>query len=160
MGSRSTSSWTTLGSGGTVSQIGWIVTTSSCEHSVLTTVNEPGCVEKIWANSGLKDDVSPKVQIVLDSADRDRLRLPEVTSSGKGGFKGNLHERRGIRLCSSTITDLFYSKTNKQKEGNARQKGLPRNCELQNTSWRTKKYGQVISPNAFFGVSQVTRWPT
>ena len=49
---------------------------------------------------------------------------------------------------------FILSKKNKQKEGNARKKGLPRNCELQNTSWRTKKYGQVISPNVVFGVSQ------
>ena len=79
------------GPGGMVSAIEWIVTTGSCEDSVSTTVDEPGCVEKIWANSGLKDDVSPEVQIVLDLEDRDRLRLPEVTSSGKGGFKANIH---------------------------------------------------------------------
>ena len=85
---------------------------------------------------------------------RDHLRLPKVTSSGKGGFKANLRERQGVGLCSSMITDLFYLKTNKQKEGNARKKGLPRNCELQNTSWRTKKYVPVISPNVVFGVSQ------
>ena len=48
----------------------------------------------------------------------------------------------------------FNQKKNKQKEGNARQKGLPRNCELQNTSRRTKKYGKVISSNVLFGVSQ------
>ena len=34
-------------------------------------------------------------------------------------------------------------------------KGLPGNCELQNTSWRTKKYGQEISPNGVFGVSHL-----
>ena len=137
-GSGSICDWTTSGPGGMVLATEWIVTTGNCEGSVSTTVNEPRCVETIWANSGLKDDVSPKVRIVLDSADRDHLRLPKVTSSGKGGFKANLHEWSGVGLCSSTITDLFYPK---KKEGNARQKGLPRNCELQNTSWRTKKYG-------------------
>ena len=88
----------------------WIVTTGSCEDSVSTIVDKLGCVETIWANSSLKDDVSPEVQIVLDSTDRDRLHLLEVTSSGKGGFKANLHEWRGIGVFSSTITDLFYPK--------------------------------------------------
>ena len=93
-----------------VSAIEWIVTTGSYEESISTTVNKPRCVETIWANSGLNDDVSLEVQIVLDSADRDRLRLPEVTSEGKGGFKDNLRERQGVGFCSSTITDLFYQK--------------------------------------------------
>ena len=137
-----------------VSAIEWIVTTGSCEDSVSTIVDEPRCVETIGASSGLNDYVSPKVQIVLDSTDRDLLRPPEINFGGKGGFKANLHERRGLGLCSSTITNLFYPKTNKQKEGNARKKGLPGNCELQNTSWRTKKYGQVIFLNVVFGVSQ------
>ena len=48
-----------------------------------------------------------KVQIVLDSTDRDLLRLPEITYGGKGGFKANLRERRGIGFFSSTIIDLF-----------------------------------------------------
>ena len=142
------------GPGGIVLAIEWIMTIGSCEDSVLTTVDKPGYVEIIWAKSSLNDDVSPEVWIVLDSADCDRLHLPEITSNGKGGFKANLREKRGVGFFSSTITDLFYPKKNKQKEGNARQKGLPRNCELQNTSWRTKKYGQVISLNVVFGVSQ------
>ena len=120
-----------MGPRGMVSLIGSIVTMDSFEDSVLTIVDEPVCVEKTSANSGLwENDVSPEVRIVLDSADRDRLRLPEVTSGGKGGFKANLHEKRGVGLFSFTITDLFYPKTNKKREGNARQKGLPRNCEL------------------------------
>ena len=106
-----------------VSSIEWIMTKGSCEYSVLTIVDEPGCVETIWAKSGLNDDVSPEVRIVLYLADCDRLHLPEVTSDGKGGFKANLRERRGVQLCSSMITNLFYPKINKQKEGNARQKG-------------------------------------
>ena len=57
----------------------------------------------------------PEVRIVLDSGDRDRLRLPEVTSGCKGGFIANLCDRRGVGLCSSTIIDLFYPKTNKKK---------------------------------------------
>ena len=123
------------GPGGMVSAIEWIVTTGSYEDVVSTIVDEPGCVETISTNSGLNDDVSLEVQIVLDSADRDHLHLPEITSSNKGGFKANLRERWGVGLCFSMITYLFYPKKNKQKEGNARQKGLPRNCELQNTSW-------------------------
>ena len=88
--------------------IDWIVTMGSCEDFVSTTVDEPVCVETTWANFGLlKDDVSPEVRIVLDSVDRDRLRLPEVNSGGKGGFKDNLCERWGKGFCSSTITDLF-----------------------------------------------------
>ena len=31
---------------------------------------------------------------------------------------------------------------------------------MQNTSWRTKKYRQAISPNVVFGVSKFTRWLT
>ena len=93
------------GPGGMVSAIEWIVTMGSCEDFVFTTVNEPRCVETIWANSGLKYDVSPEVQVVLDSTDRDHLHLPEVTFGGKGGFKANLHKRRGIGFFSSTIID-------------------------------------------------------
>ena len=62
-------------------------------------------MEKISANSRLKYDVSPEVKIVLDSSDHNHLHLLEVTSSGKGGFKANLRERRGVGLCSSTIAD-------------------------------------------------------
>ena len=90
-----------------VSAIECIVTTGSYEDSVSTTINEPGCVETIWAKFGLKDDVFPEVRIVLDLADRDRFHLPEVTSSGKGGFNASLRERWGKGFCSSTITDLF-----------------------------------------------------
>ena len=116
MGSGSTSSWTTLGSGGMVSTIEWIVTTSSCEDSILTTVNEPRCVEIVWANSGLKYDVFLEVRIVLDSANRDHLRLPEITFGGKGGFKFNLRERQGIGFFSSMINDLFWPKINNQNK--------------------------------------------
>ena len=90
-----------------VSAIEWIVTKGNYEDSVSTTVNEPGCVETIWANYGLKDDVSPEVWIVLDSADRDRLRLPELTFGGKYGFNASLREWRGELFFSSMITDLF-----------------------------------------------------
>ena len=41
----------------------------------------------------MKDDVSPEVLIVHDSADRDLLHLPKVTFGGKGGFKANIRER-------------------------------------------------------------------
>ena len=90
-----------------VSAIEWIVTTGSCEDSISTIVDELGCVETIWANFDLKYDVSPEVRIVLDLEDCDHLHLPEVTSSGKGGFTANLSEWRGIGFFSSTITDLF-----------------------------------------------------
>ena len=84
------------------------MTTGCCENSVSTTVDEPGCVETTWANSGLlENDVSLEVRIVLDSEDRDHLHLPEVTSGGKGGFKANLRKRQGKGFFSSTITDLF-----------------------------------------------------
>ena len=91
-----------------VSLIGWIVTRASYEDSVLTTVYELGFVETTCANSSIQEnDISPEVQILLDSTDHDRLCLPEVTSGGKDGFKDNLRERRGKGFCSSMITDLF-----------------------------------------------------
>ena len=92
---------------GMVLAIEWIVTTGSCEVSISTIIDEPRCVEKIWANSGLKYDVSLEVQIVPYSKNHDRLHLPEVTSGGKGGFKANLREQWGIGFFSSTITNLF-----------------------------------------------------
>ena len=76
-----------------VSLIRWIVTKGSCEDSVSTTVDEPGCVETTCENSCLWENyVSPEVRAVLHSADFDRLRRPEVTSGSKGGFNANLRE--------------------------------------------------------------------
>ena len=114
-----------------VSVTEWIMNMDNYEGSVSTTVNELGCVEITWANSSLwENDVSPEVRIVLDSENRDRLRLPEVNSGNKDGFKANLRERRGGRIVFFHDYWCILSKKNKQKEGNARQKGLPRNCEL------------------------------
>ena len=88
--------------------IGWIMTTSSYEDSVSTTVGKPGFLETTCAKSIIwEDDASPEVLMVLVSVDCDRLCLPEVTSSGKGSFKANLRKRRGIGIFYSTITDLF-----------------------------------------------------
>ena len=53
-----------------VSQIGWIVTTSSYEDSVSTTVDKPGFVETTCANSSIwEDDASLEVLIVLVSVE-------------------------------------------------------------------------------------------
>ena len=68
----------------------------SCEDFVLTTVDEPGCVQTTLPNSGLwEDDVSPEVLVVLDLVECCRLCRLGVTSGGKGGFNANIRERWG-----------------------------------------------------------------
>ena len=69
-GSGSTSSRTTSGSGGMVSLIGWIVITSSCKESILTTTDEPRFVETTCVDSSIsEDDVALEVLIVLVSVE-------------------------------------------------------------------------------------------
>ena len=74
-------------------------------------------------------------QIVIAFAYQKQLLVVKVVSK-------LIYENDGGYDCVlPRLLIYFNQKTNKQKEGNARQKGLPRNCELQNTSWLTKNYG-------------------
>ena len=97
-----------LGSGGMVSQIGWILTMGSYEDSVSTTIDKPKFVETTCANSGIWEyDASPEVLVVLVLVEWRRLHQPGLTSGGKDGFNANLRERRGKGFFYSMMIDLF-----------------------------------------------------
>ena len=54
---------------------------------------------------------------------------------------------------SNDLLSLMSRKYQMTALGDLGKIGLSGNCELHNTSWRTKKYRQAISPNAVFSVS-------
>ena len=89
-----------------VSLIGWIVTTSSSEDFVSTTLDEPSFVETTCANSGIcEDDVAPEVLVLLVLVERCFLHLPEMASGGKGGLSYILYKIWGKGCSSSMIID-------------------------------------------------------